>query len=121
MQTLKASLKAMGLQGERYLLGEGGYCWRAAALLRWLERNASTDLAQPVQVIFPTLVSKGGISPLDREGEVIGSLPLYWMEQLSPFVPDDGPMPNLVTNVHYGLIGGDTYKEAETEPLSLHV
>ena len=88
MQTLKASLKEIALQSKRYLLVEEGYCWRASELLWWLERNAPTDLAQPVQVVFPTVNSEGGIYPLDKEGEVVGSLPLYWIEHRSPFAPD---------------------------------
>jgi hypothetical protein len=108
MQTLQASLKELVLQGERYLLVEGGYCWRASALLRWLERNAPTDLAQPVQVTSPTVVNEGGISPLDREGKVIGGLPRYWMEHRAPFLPNERPLPNLVTEVPSGLRGGAT-------------
>ena len=108
MQTLKASLKEIVLQSERYLLVEGGYCWRASELLRWLERNAPTDLAQPVQVVFPTVVSEGGIYPLDREGEVIGSLPLYWIEHRSTLMPSHITLPNPVTHVtsDAGLIFG---------------
>jgi hypothetical protein len=63
MQTLKASLKEIALQHERYLLVEEGYCWWASELIRWLERNALTDLAQPVQIIFPTVGNEGGIYP----------------------------------------------------------
>lgn len=107
MQTLKASLKEIVLQSEPYLLVEGGYCWRASELLRWLERNAPTDLAQPVQVVFPTLVSEGGIYPLDREGEVIGSLPLYWIEHSFPLLPNRMPLPHPVVDARFGTVGGD--------------
>lgn len=101
MQTLKASLKEIALQSERYVLIEGSYCWRASALLRWLERNAPTDLAQPVQVVFPTLTSEGGIYPLDKEGEGIGSLPLYWIEHRSTLMPDHLTMPHPVTDLRF--------------------
>jgi hypothetical protein len=107
MQTLKASLKEIVLQGEQYVLIEGGYCWHPSELLRWLERNAPTDLAQPVQVVFPTPVSEGGIYPLDREWEVIGSLPLYWIEHHSALLPEHLTLPPSVTDVHSGLAGGD--------------
>lgn len=107
MQTLKASLKEIVLQSEPYLLVEGGYCWRASELLRWLERNAPTDLTQPVQVVFPTLVSEGGIYLLDREGEVIGSLPLYWIEHSFPLLPNRMPLSHSVVDARFGMVGGD--------------
>lgn len=103
MQTLKASLKEMVLQGERYLLVEEGYCWRASELLRWLERNAPTDLAQPVQIIFPTVGSEGGIYPLDKEGEVISSLPLYWIEHRSTLMRDQRAISNPVIDRYFPL------------------
>src|SRR5579859_590293 len=106
MQTLKASLKEIVLQSEPYLLVEGGYSWRASELLRWLERNAPTDLAQPVQVVFPTLVSEGGIYLLDREGEVIGSLPLYWIEHCFPLIPKRMPFPYPVADARFGMAAG---------------
>lgn len=80
MRTLQATLKELTLRGERYTLVEEGYRWQAAQLLRWLERNFPTALVQPVEVVPPTGVSDGGIYLLDKAGEVIGSLPLYWIE-----------------------------------------
>jgi hypothetical protein len=80
MRTLQATLKELTLLGERYTLVEEGYRWQAAKLLRWLERNFPTELVQPVEVIPPTGASDGGIYLVDKAGEMIGSLPLYWIE-----------------------------------------
>lgn len=80
MRTLQATLKELTLLGERYTLVEEGYRWQAHALLRWLERNFPTELIQPVEVVPPTGASDGGIYLVDKAGEVIGSLPLYWIE-----------------------------------------
>ncbi len=80
MRTLQTTLKEIALLDKQYTLVVEGYRWQAAKLLRWLERNFPAELVQPVKVVFPTGASDGGIYLLDKEGEVIGSLPLYWIE-----------------------------------------
>lgn len=80
MRTLHTTLKEIALLDKQYTLVVEGYRWQAAGLLRWLERNFPAELSQPVKVVFPTMASDGGIYLLDKEGEVIGSLPLYWIE-----------------------------------------
>lgn len=91
MRTLHATLKELTLLGERYTLVQDGYRWQAAKLLRWLERNFPAELVQPVEVVPPSRVSDGGIYLVDKAGEVIGSLPLYWIEP-SPFSSVAGGM-----------------------------
>lgn len=81
MSTLKFTLEEVACLGEEYVVNEGGYEWSAKELLGWLERSFPDLLQLHVHFLPPTLGRDGAIYEADQEGEVIGGVPLYWIQR----------------------------------------
>ena len=80
MATLQASLEEVGRLGPTYILNEAGYEWTVERLLHWLRQQFPTLLGLPVYLLRPRIGDTGAIYETDRAGEILSSVPLYWIE-----------------------------------------
>lgn len=81
MSTLKFTLEEVACLGEEYVVNESGYEWSAKELLRWLEKAFPDLLHLQVHFLRPTLGRDGAIYEGDQDGEVVGGVPLYWVQR----------------------------------------
>ncbi len=81
MSTLKFTLEEAACLGEGYVVNEAGYEWSSKELLGWLEKSFPDLLQLHVHFLPPTLGRDGAIYEVDQEGEVIGGVPLYWIQR----------------------------------------
>ncbi|SRR5579885_3219261 len=81
MSTLKTCLEELVLMGDGYILSSAGYAWRPRDLLQWLQRGFPQELSVQVQLIRPGPGTLGGIYELDKQGECLSVLPLYYLER----------------------------------------
>ena len=89
MATLKTCLEEVVLMGDGYVLNSAGYSWRAKDLLKWLQRGFPQELAVQAQLLRPGPGSIGGIYELDKQGEWISVMPLYYLEREVPVARHD--------------------------------
>jgi hypothetical protein len=89
MSNLKTCLEEVVLMGHGYVLNSAGYSWRAKDLLQWLQRGFPQELTVQVQLLRPGPGSIGGIYELDRQGEWISVMPLYYLERAAPVARRD--------------------------------
>jgi hypothetical protein len=81
MSTLKFTLEEVACLGEEYVVNESGYEWSAKELLGWLEKTFPDLLRLQVHLLRPTLGRDGAIYEADQDGEMIGGVPLYWIQR----------------------------------------
>jgi hypothetical protein len=89
MPNLKTCLEEIVLMGDDYVLSSAGYSWRARDLLSWLQRGFPQELSIQVQLIRPGPGNMGGIYELDKQGEWISILPLYYLERATRIASGD--------------------------------
>lgn len=94
MSTLKTCLEEIVLMGDGYVLSSAGYSWRPRDLLQWLQRGFPQELSVQVQLIRPGPGAIGGIYELDKQGEWLSVLPLYYLERTARAGSDQ---PNMTT------------------------
>ncbi|HLW03481.1 MAG TPA: hypothetical protein VKT82_32850 [Ktedonobacterales bacterium] len=82
MPNLKTCLEEIILMGEGYVLNSAGYSWRPKDLLQWLQRGFPQELLVQVQLLRPNAGNVSGIYELDKQGEWISTLPLYYLERV---------------------------------------
>lgn len=89
MATLKFTLEEVACLGEEYVVNESGYEWSAKELMKWLERAFPEQLQLQVHFLRPTLGRDGAIFEVDQNQEVVGGVPLYWIQRhLAPMRAD---------------------------------
>lgn len=81
MANLKTCLEEIVLMGEGFVLNSAGYSWRAKDLLQWLQRGFPQELSLQVQLLRPGPGQIAGIYELDKQGEWMSILPLYYLER----------------------------------------
>ena len=81
MSTLKFTLEEVACLGEGYVINESGYEWSAKELIGWLERSFPDQLQLQVHFLRPTLGRDGAIYEVDQNYEVVGGVPLYWIQR----------------------------------------
>jgi hypothetical protein len=81
MATLQTSLEEVGRLGPTYILNEAGYEWTVEKLLHWLHQQFPTLLGLPVYLLRPRIGGIGAIYETDQTGELLSSVPLYWVER----------------------------------------
>ena len=81
MSNLKTCLEEIVMMGEGYVLNSAGYSWRAKDLLQWLQRGFPQELSLQVQLLRPGPGSIAGIYEVDKQGEWMSIIPLYYLER----------------------------------------
>lgn len=84
MPALRVILQELVLLGDGYVLNDSGYHWRAVHLLRWLQQNFPADLELHAQFVRQDYNGEGAIYEIDADGELISSVPLYWVDRRLP-------------------------------------
>ena len=87
MPALKVILQEIALLGDEYFLNDSGYHWRAAHLLRWLQQNFPADLELRTQFVRHDYTGEGAVYEIDNDGELVSSIPLYWVDRRAPTTP----------------------------------
>ena len=81
MATLQTSLEEVGRLGLTSILNEADSEWTVEQLLQWFHQQFPALLALPVYLLRPRILDIGAIYETDQTGELLSSVPLYWIER----------------------------------------